>query len=284
MIIKMSKIAIRIPIAERKSPGHFALSARERKGIMKTKRLIALASAICALCLIFSGCGSGGTASPETTQAATQAETVKPKTTVDASWFDDAVFVGDSVTLALSYYCADNPDALGKAQFFCAGSLGYGSALWALDDPEAVHPYYRGEVHLTEDCALVTGADKVFVMLGINDLGLYGIDDTLKNFKTLLLNINSKSPGAKIYVQSVTPMIDGKEYESLTNEMIREFNSKLKAACDASDIPYLDIYSVVADEEGFLRDDYCGDPDAMGIHFTDAACELWTKYLKENVQ
>ena len=123
---------------------------------------------------------------------------------------------------------------------------------WALDDPEAVHPYYRGEVHLTEDCALVTGADKVFVMLGINDLGLYGIDDTLKNFKTLLLNINSKSPGAKIYVQSVTPMIDGKEYESLPNEMIREFNSKLKAACDASEIPYLDIYGVVADEEGFL--------------------------------
>ena len=39
-----------------------------------------------------------------------------PKT---AEWFDSAVFVGDSVTLKLSYYCASHPEALGAAEFFC---------------------------------------------------------------------------------------------------------------------------------------------------------------------
>ena len=24
------------------------------------------------------------------------------------------------------------------------------------------------------------------------------------------------------------------------------------------------------------------DPDSMGLHFTDAACEMWANYLKEN--
>ena len=68
---------------------------------------------------------------PESSEKEEQSEkseqTSEPKKEVDSSWFDDAVFVGDSVTLKLSYY-ADN-GSLGKAEFLCAGSLGYGEAL-----------------------------------------------------------------------------------------------------------------------------------------------------------
>ena len=35
--------------------------------------------------------------------------------------------------------------------------------------------------------------------------------------------------------------------------------------------------------DGYLPSEYCGDQEAQGIHFTDAACELWVKYLRENV-
>lgn len=203
--------------------------------------------------------------------------------TAEANWFDDAVFVGDSVTLKLNYYCGSHPEALGNAQFFCAGSLGYTNALWELDRENAVHPYYKGESRLAETCAEATGANKVFIMLGMNDIGLYGIDSTISSAKELVGKIRSNSPNVSIYIQSVTPIIDGKEGEMLNNKNIRSFNTELEAYCKQADITYLDVYSVMSDENGFLPPDYCGDPDAMGIHFTDKACEIWSDYLKQNV-
>lgn len=248
----------------------------------KAKSIAALFTALCMAAAVLAGCGEEKKDNADETSAPAATE-VQQSGPVEAGWFDDSVFVGDSVTLKLSYYCDGNPDALGQAQFFCAGSLGYGSALWDIDDPNAVHPFYQGELHLAEDCAQVTGASKVFLMLGMNDIGLYGVDESIENCKTLVANIKKKSPSATIYIQSVTPILMGKEYETLKNELIREFNSKLESFCKTDGIKFFDLYSVFADENGYLKAEYCGDQDAMGIHFTDAACQLWANYLKENV-
>ena len=175
--------------------------------------ILSLAVILCAGC-------SGGTkaivmptaaAPPSATEAAklTYAEVQAP---VDAAWFDDAVMVGDSVTLKLSYYCESHPEALGQAQFFCAGSLGYTNALWDLDNAEAVHPYFKGAIHLTEECAEQTGARKAFIMLGMNDVGLYGADGALDSAKKLIANIENRSPNVLLYIQSATPILTGHDY------------------------------------------------------------------------
>ena len=220
---------------------------------------------------------------PAATEATEAAEAVRITEPVSADWFDDAVFVGDSITLGLSYYCDADPDAVGGAQFFCAGSLGYGSALWDIDEPEAVHPYYKGQVYLTESCAEVTGASKVFIMLGMNDLGMYGVDGTLENADELYNRILAKSPDATLYIQSVTPILEGHEFTDLNNEVIREFNAKLKDYCSEHRYQFFDIYSVMADETGYLREEYCSDPDVMGIHFSDNACLKWLITLKNDL-
>ncbi len=191
--------------------------------------------------------------------------------------------VGDSVTLKLNYYCDEHPEALGSAQFFCAGSLGFESALWDIDREDAVHPYYKGSVQLVEDCVKLTGAKKVFVMLGMNDIGNYGIDGAMESARNLIGKLKSKSDGALIYLQSVTPILEGHEYDDLSNTHVRAFNEKLQAFCKEEGYKYLDIYSVMADENGYLRAEYCGDEEAQGIHFTDEACGIWADYLKQNV-
>ena len=246
-----------------------------------------LAVFLIAIMSLAAGCGSEpdkAAENPETTVAeeaqTPEADTERP---VDASWFDDAVFVGDSVTLKLSYYNDENPEALGGAQFFCAGSLGYNSALWDIDDERAVHPYYKGQVELCENCAVRTGATKVFVMLGMNDIAVYGTDGTLEATAKLLKSIKKNSPDVTFYLQSVTPIMTGHEIGDLNNENIREFNAKLEAYCARHKLKYLDIYSLVADEDGYLEPDYCGDQGAQGIHFTSEACRMWSEYLKENV-
>ncbi len=203
--------------------------------------------------------------------------------TVTSSWFDDAVFVGDSVTLKLNYYCDAHPEALGNVKFFCAGSMGYNNTQLDEDDEELIRPYYKGTTQKTEECAVVTKSTKIFVMLGMNDIGLYGVDGSLESARILLTKIHENSPDAVIYVQSVTPILEGFEGETWNNTLIQEFNGKLQELSAENGYHYLDIYSIMADESGHLRESYCGDPEALGIHFTEQACEVWCDYLKNHV-
>lgn len=209
-------------------------------------------------------------------------KSTESKTEVESSWFDDAVFVGDSVTLKLSYY-ADN-GSLGKAEFLCAGSLGYGAALQDIDADGNVHPTYEGKKYTVDDGVQMLGSKKVFIMFGMNDIGLYGIDDTIENMKTLTSRIKEKSPDVEIYIQSVTPMLENMQLKDLNNKSIDEFNIKLKAEAEKLGYKYLNVASVMKDEKGNLIPEYCSDPEAMGIHFSDDGCKVWVEYLKQNVE
>ncbi len=263
------------------------------KGSLCMKKLSLFMCLIIAVSAVFAGCGSSDSSS-ESTAEKSAAETTasakpvskgydetSPKT---ASWFDDAVFVGDSVTVMLDLYCEPNPDALGNAQFICAGSLGYTNAQWDLDAEGNVHPSYKGQNILAETCAKVTGATKVFIMLGMNDIGIYGADGAIDECEKFTQRLVAQSPDAKLYFQSVTPKMSSHEDEVIYNELIRDFNTKLQSFCNEKGYKYLDIYSAVCDENGALREEYCGDPesDGQGIHFTSEACKIWVDYLKNN--
>lgn len=254
--------------------------------MMMKKSILCVMVLLLSVTLLLSGCKSrtdqqNGTEAPATAATETNYgyDTTSPKS---AEWFDNAVFVGDSVTLKLSYYCASHPEALGAAAFYCAGSLGYTNALWELDNPEAVHPYYQGETHLTEDCAQLTGKSNVFIMLGMNDIGLYGTKGAMDSCKVLVGKILEKSPDAHIYIQSVTPMIKSAQLETFNNKLVKEFDDMLKRYCEENHYKYLDLYSVFADQDGNLPENLCSDPDSMGLHFNDTSCQMWVDYLQKN--
>lgn len=202
-------------------------------------------------------------------------------TTVDAAWFDDAAFVGDSVTLKLSYYAAAT-GALGNAQFFASGSLGSASAMWDIDEPLAVHPSYQGQTMLTEDCVAASGASKLFIMLGMNDIAVHGIEESVDNLSTLLDRILAKCPGIEIYVQSMTPMTAASSLsgDTLNPDGIQQYNALLRQLCQNRGWHFVNVASAMYDEDDqYLRADYCSDPDDMGVHFTEAGCQAWIDYL-----
>ncbi len=270
---------------------------------MKIKKFAVLF--LCALMMLsFAACGKKGGDSAENNTATTLAvntetqsasedaqgevdvtETKDPQTeAVSPSYFDDAAFVGDSVSLKLSYYAASTGE-LGNAQFFTSGSLGANNALWDLDHPDSVHPSYRGEKMLIEDCIANSGASKVYLMLGMNDLALYGIDATIESYQTLIGNILEKSPEAKIIIQSMTPMTDTSYLwgDYLNNDVIREYNIALESLCAEKGWGFVDVASVMYDDGGNLIREYCSDPDDMGVHFEEAGCDAWIKYLSTHI-
>ena len=229
--------------------------------------------------------GASGSDSTSSQTAPIQAAPVDPvaeSAKADFSYLDDAVFIGDSVSLKLKNYVTamrkTQSGFFGKAQFLAAGSMGSANALKPLN-ADSIHPAYNGQKMLLEDSVAKMGAKKVYVMLGTNDIALYGVDGSVRNMVKLLANIKVKSPDATILVQSSTPMIKEKQMKQLNNANLIAYDNALSKMCSEKGYYFVDVASALRDKDGNLPREYCSDPDNLGIHFTDKACEIWINYL-----
>lgn len=242
---------------------------------------------------------TGETTSPEDTQttqenqdgqtgeeapAKTDTVPVPESAPVDASWFDDAAFVGDSVSVTLANYNSSY-GTLGKAKFFCSVSLSQTNALSYQAGNERLpeYPAGSGQHPRIEDGIAASGAKKVYLMLGMNCIAS-GVDRVSQDLVTLVSKIQEKSPGIAVLIESVTPMTadspraDG----SLNNFTIQEFNEKMKAICQEKQWYYVNVAETVTGDQGALKAEYSGDK-AMGIHFNYDGAAAWANYLLTHV-
>ena len=220
---------------------------------------------------------------------ASQTSSAAPKPILHGSaFFDDAVFVGDSVTLGLSNYVSNERAAgrecLGKAQFLCSGSMSYSNSRGAVGAKNTIHPKYNGKEVLIEDGIKLCGAKKVFIMLGMNDFSAYNLDFIKNNIRDTLDKIIAKNPGVTIYIESVTPIAQGKEHGKFTNAGVDAFNDVLKGFCKEYGLQYVDVNSHLKDSAGCFKAEYCGDngTNGMGIHMNPAGSKAWIDFLVNN--
>lgn len=197
------------------------------------------------------------------------------------SFFDQAVFIGDSISMTLEAYC-NASGALGGAQFLCAGSMSPTNMLSGQILPE--YPKGSGQKPAIEESVAATGAKVVYVMLGMDNIA-YGIEKATGDYLTILNNIQTANPGVQIVVQSVTPMSDASTSysEKLNNEQINAFNETMKEYCQTNRWYYVDVAEAFRDEEGFLKKEYCSDYSTMGMHFTYDGAKVWVQYLKTHI-
>ena len=203
---------------------------------------------------------------------------------MDAGWFDDAAFVGDSVSVTLANYNSSY-GTLGKAKFFCSVSLSQTNALSYQAGNERLpeYPAGSGQHPRIEDGIAASGAKKVYLMLGMNCIAS-GVDRVSQDLVTLVSKIQEKSPGIAVLIESVTPMTadspraDG----SLNNYTIQEFNEKMKAICQEKQWYYVNVAEAVTGDYGALKAEYSGDK-AMGIHFNYDGAAAWANYLLTHV-
>ena len=216
---------------------------------------------------------------------------VKPKskrktitgTPVDDSWFDDCVFIGDSLTLGLSLY-NDWMDIFGDAQFVCSAGLNWNNAQWDINDENGVHPVYKGEKILVEDAINITGANKAIIGFGMNDIAIFGVDRALEAADELLTKIQDKSPGVPIYLITVSPMIESAEYDKLNNTLIREYDDRLPEVANKHGCDIINSWDALVDENGNLPDELCEDPNALGIHLNNDGCAILSECIKNSVE
>ena len=195
------------------------------------------------------------------------------------AYFDDAVFVGDSITESLRNYCIaqqrDDEDFMGNAQFLAAVSM---SVRMASSDSRTLLQYRGNAVSVTEGF-LKMGAGQVFIMLGVNDYAGKYPDATLAYFDTLIDAIQEKCERIEIVIQSVTPVTKRFCQErQITIEEWNGFNVLLEQLCEEKGVQFLSFAELLMDAEGYLADDMTGD--GM-FHLTPAANAVWIRALRQ---
>jgi lysophospholipase L1-like esterase len=122
---------------------------------------------------------------------------------------------------------------------------------------------------------------KVFILLGINDIGK-DIPDTViaDNYLKIIREIHNQCPKTIVYVQSVLPVNPGlphfpRHYHKV--EHILALNKLLASHAKEGNYEYIDIFPLFADGNGLLGSQYTYD----GLHLRQPAYPIWVAYLKE---
>ncbi len=122
---------------------------------------------------------------------------------------------------------------------------------------------------------------KIFILLGINDIGKDIPDAVIANNYLKIVNeIHDKCPKTIIYVQSVLPIDPGhphfpQHYDK--PEHILALNKLLAAQAKEGNYTYVDIFHLFADDKGNLFSQYTYE----GLHLKPPAYPIWADYLKK---
>ncbi len=123
---------------------------------------------------------------------------------------------------------------------------------------------------------------KIFIMIGINDIGnRIPNDQIINNYQKFINTIKQESPETEIYLQSVLPcnydvMTDNSRNQSRTAENIENLNSEIKVLAEQNDCTYIDLYSGMLDDKNQLPESYTID----GVHLTHEGYNVWGELLE----
>lgn len=199
----------------------------------------------------------------------TQCVEVKASTIEDPveHYFSHTLFAGDSITLGLQKSVKECDSVLKHATFYCRGGYGLRTAIRPLSVGDT-HPLYNGEMKNLWDVTTDEKFERVYLMFGLNDIGVTSVDDAYSNYLTLINRILEERSDIDIIVMSTTAMLEGSEYPHLNNKNIRALNEKMRHACIENNWKFLDISSPLTDEQGYLLPCFCSDGY---LHLSQAA-------------
>lgn len=185
---------------------------------------------------------------------------------VDESYFDDALFIGDSRTVGLRDYT----DLSEHADFYCETSLTIYKVL---------EENFKGQGTVT-DALAAKDYGKIYLMVGINELGRGTTEDFMAEYTKVVDTLHELAPEAKIFIQGIM-RVSGKKNASdaiFNNSNIDARNNAIATLADNVQFFYIDVNEAVCDEEGNLEAEYTFDQ----IHLLGVYNDLWKQFLLEH--
>lgn len=187
------------------------------------------------------------------------------------SYFNDAAFLGDSRTLGISDYAG-----LDGADFFCDN----GMTIYKLLEDAGVTWQRTGEKVDMKKILQENHYGKIYIMLGMNELGYGDTPMYMKQYLKVIRRIQEWQPEAVIYLMAnlhVSREKNNMESE-FNNININDKNVAAARLADGRDVFYLDCNPLFTDEEGYLQSELTFD----GVHLYAQHYDKWRAFLMEH--
>lgn len=191
---------------------------------------------------------------------------------VTSAYFDDAVFIGDSLTTGIQLYNI-LPDTTVLASV--------GININNIFTNEVINDGNGGQQTILDAAKDIQPA-KIYTMLGTNGLKGLGPQETVRYYRQLVQQLKADHPDSIIYVQSLMPINEeifaaNYGYE-LTNAEIDECNELLMQMAGEEEVYFVNCAEAIKDENGELPAEFTTD----GLHFRGEYYNKWIDYLKEH--
>lgn len=189
---------------------------------------------------------------------------------VAKSYFDDAVFIGDSRTEGFMLSAG-----LSNATFYSHKGITVNTVF-----TEPAIKMGNSKVSIM-DALAKTDFSKVYIMLGINETGWVYSSLFIEKYAEIVDEIKKINPDAVIYVQQILPVSQkvSEEHRYIKNKRIRKYNTLLQEMAEEKEVYFVDVAKAVEDEKGVLPEDAAVD----GIHLKKDYCKKWLEYLETHV-
>lgn len=191
----------------------------------------------------------------ETASVSDTAET-EPKytsTEYDKEFYSNSLFIGDSIFTGFSGFGYLQPENV-----FAQVGL----------NPESVLSKKIEDVTAVEKASEMQ-PERICIMLGTNGLAFLGVDYMAKEMDEFVRELQGVCPETQIIILSIPPVTEDHEKDNPEKiPVIEEYNSKLKTVADDNGCLYIDIFTMLQDEDGYLAEDYA---EADGLHFLGKA-------------
>ena len=182
--------------------------------------------------------------------------------TVDESWFDDALFIGDSHIEGFCDY-----GGLPNAAYYYKRGLD----IWSVMKKEIV-----GGKQTIPEALAEHRFGKIYIMLGINEIGVGTTEDYAEQYAGVIAQLRELQPDALIYIQAIFHTSQKKSDTTIyNNDTINARNEAISHIADGEHVFFVDCNAVFDDENGALTPTYSGD----GVHVKAPYYTMWRDYL-----
>lgn len=119
---------------------------------------------------------------------------------------------------------------------------------------------------------------KIFIMLGVNELGWSYSDVFFEQYSKLVEQILDLQPNAQIYIQSILPVSKEKSESDpyINKNRINSYNQMLKQIAQKWQVTYLPVDDKLKDQNGYLPKEASVD----GIHLNRTYCLKWLNAIE----
>ena len=190
---------------------------------------------------------------------------------VNDAYFTDALIIGDSRTVGLRDYGGMR----NVASVIAKESLNIHNLF--TKNLELTDPDGHYEITTLLDLLLSRQYRKVYLSVGINELGIGDTVYFYNAYRQALGVIRQLQPDAIIYIQGIMHVSGSKSRSDpvFNNTIIVQRNRAIATLANGHDIFYLDMNPDFCDEDGNVLENITGD----GVHLKASAYEKWHSFL-----